>query len=330
MKKLHLLLAALLAAWASKAQVAEGPALRLVQTIPLPGVEGRIDHFGADVKGARLFVSALGNHTLEVLNLNAGKPVKSIGALKEPQGVAYVPESQRIFVADGDDGTCRIFDGNSYQLKETIHFSSDADNVRYDAAQKQVYVGYGEGGLGILDAVTGRKLGDIPLRGHPESFQLEKSSPRIFVNVPTADHSIAVADRGKRAVVATWGLEARANFPMALDEVNERLMVVSRSPARLIVLETSSGKAVASVPTVGDADDVFYDAALKRIYISGGEGYLDIFQQEDPDHYQSLGRIKTASGARTSYFVPELKRLYLGVPHRGQQTAEVRVYEVQP
>jgi hypothetical protein len=323
-------LAALLTALAPQALVAQSSALRLVETIPLPGVEGRIDHFGADAKGYRLFVSALGNHTVEVVDLTVNRRVKTIGGLKEPQGVMYVPEAHQIFVGDGDDGTCRIFDSRSYRLKETIHFSSDADNIRYDAAAKRIYVGYGEGALGVLDAATGKRLGDVPLRGHPESFQLEKSGPRIFVNVPTADHSIAVVNREKRAVIATLFLEARSNFPMALDEADQRLMVVARAPARLVVLDINSGKAVASVPTAGDADDLFYDAARKRLYISGGEGFIDTFQQEDPDHYQSLGRIKTAPGARTSYFLPELGRLYLAVPHRGQQAAEIRVYEAPP
>ncbi len=326
----RIFLAALLGALTPTVLVAQSSALRLVQTIPLPGVEGRIDHFGVDAKGRRLFVSALGNHTLEVLDLSAGQRVKSIGGLKEPQGVVYVPEVRRIFVADGDDGTCRIFDGTSFRLKDTIHFSSDADNVRYDAPADRVYVGYGEGALGILDAATGKRLGDIPLRGHPESFQLEKSGRRIFVNVPTADHSIAVVDREKRAVIATWFLEARSNFPMALDEADNRLMVVARAPARLIVLDITSGEAVDSVPTVGDADDLYYDAARRRLYISGGEGFIDTVQQDDPDHYQSLGRIETAPGARTSYFLPELKRLYVAVPHREQQAAEIRVYETQP
>jgi DNA-binding beta-propeller fold protein YncE len=325
-----LLLVALLAALTPKVQLAQRSALRLVQTIPLPGVEGRIDHFSADAKGYKLFVSALGNHTVEVLDLTVSRRVKAIGGLKEPQGVLYVPEANQIFVADGGDGTCRLFDGRSYRLKGTIHFSSDADNVRYDTAAKRVYVGYGEGALGILDAATGKRLGDVPLRGHAESFQLERSGPRIFVNVPTADHSIAVVDRVKRSVIATWFLEARSNFPMALDEADQRLIVVARTPARLIVLDSVSGKAVASVPTVGDADDLFYDTARKRLYVSGGEGFIDTFQQEDPDHYRPLERIKTALGARTSYFLPELNRLYLAVPHRGQQAAEIRVYETQP
>jgi DNA-binding beta-propeller fold protein YncE len=304
--------------------------LRQVQNIPLPGVEGRIDHFGVDVQGQRLFVSALGNNTLEVLDLRAGKRLASITGLKEPQGVYYVHGANKLFVANGDDGACRIFDGSSYKLLDTVKFSSDADNVRYEPIQNQIYVGYGEGALGILDAATGRKLADIPLRGHPESFRLEISDPRIFVNLPTPDHTIAVVDRMKRAVIATWTLEAQSNFPMILDEPDRRLLVVSRRPARLIVLDADSGKAVAGYPTVGDADDAFYDSAHKRVYISGGEGFIDVFSQRDADHYQPIGRIPTAVGARTSLFVPELNRLYLAVPHRGAQKAEIRVYEAEP
>lgn len=305
-------------------------ALRQVGSIPLANVEGRIDHMGIDVQGERLFVAALGNNTVEVLDLRNNKWLTHITGLKEPQGIVFVPRENRLFVANGDDGTLRIFDGSSYKPLTTEHFSSDADNVRYDAARNQIYVGYGDGALGVLDAATGQKVADIPLRGHPESFRLEESGTRIFVNIPNANHSIAVLDREKRSVIATWALEAQANFPMALDEPDHRLLVVTRRPARLVVLNSQSGKIVASEPAVGDADDVFYDAAHKRIYISGGEGFIDVFEQRDPDHYAPIARIPTAPGARTSFFVPELNRFYLAVPHRGNQTAEVRVYEVQP
>lgn len=324
------ILALTLVLLASPLRAAGAAGLREVQTIPLPGVEGRIDHFGVNVQGQRLFVSALGNNTLEVIDLRAGKRLTSITGLKEPQGVYYVPGINRVFVANGDDGTCRIFDGTTYKLLDIVGFSSDADNVRYEAVQNAIYVGYGEGALAILNAVTGRKLAEIPLRGHPESFRLETSGPRIFVNIPTAGHTIAVIDRLKRAVIATWTLDAEANFPMALDEADHRLLVVTRHPARLIVLDTRSGKTVTSVPTVGDADDAFYDGARKRVYVSGGEGLIDIFNQNDPDHYQPAGRIPTAAGARTSLFVPELNRLYLAVPHRGTQKSEIRVYEAAP
>ena len=308
----------------------ESNALRQVQTVPLPNVEGRIDHMGVDVQAQRLFVAALGNNTVEVLDLPTGKRLTSIKGLREPQGVFFVPKENRLFVANGDDGTCRVFDGTSYRLITTVKFPSDADNVRYDATPNQVYVGYGEGALGVLDAASGKKLADIALRAHPESFRLEESGPRIFVNLPNANHTIAVVDRAKRSVTETWQLEAQANFPMALDEADRRLLVVTRRPPLLVVLNTESGKQVSSNPTVGDADDAFYDAAHKRVYISGGEGFIDVFDQHGPDEYKPFGRIPTASGARTSLFVPELDRLYLAVPHRGTQGAEIRVYEPQP
>lgn len=316
--------------FAAVLQAADSTALRLVQTIPLPDVEGRIDHMGVDVQGQRLFVSALGNNTLEVLDLRGAKRLTSIKGLREPQGVFFVPKENKLFIANDDDGTCMVFDGSSYKLLQTIHFPSDADNVRYDAAQNQIYVGYGEGGLGALDATTGKKVADIALKAHPESFRLEQSGPRIFVNLPDANHTIAVVDRTKRSVVATWPLEEASNFPMTPDEADHRLFVVTRRPPRLVVLDTESGKEVASYPTVGDADDAFYDAARKRVYISGGEGFIDVFDQRSPNDYQATGRISTASGARTSLFVPELNRLYLAVPHRGSQDAEVRVYEARP
>ncbi len=330
MRQFYLVLLVGLLACATTWQAAETSGLQQVQTIPLANVEGRIDHFSVDIQGKRLFVSALGNNTLEVIDLQAGKRATSISGPKEPQGVLYVPGLNKIFVTNAGDGTCRIFDTGSYRPIDTLRFSSDADNVRYDPARKQVYVGYGEGALAIIDAATNKLLGEIPLRGHPESFQLETSGPRIFVNVPTAGH-IAVVDREKRAIVATWPIEeARANFSMALDEPDHRLFVVSRRPARLLVLDARSGKVLVRLPSVGDADDVFYDAAHKRIYISGGEGFLEVFKQDDSDHYRRIERIGTAFGARTSLFVPELNRLYLAVPHRGSQGAEVRVYEVQP
>src|SRR5215472_4889625 len=317
-------------ALAGTVQAAQSNALRQVQTIPLPNVEGRIDHMSVDVQGQRLFMAALGNNTLEVIDLRAGTRITSIKDLREPQGIFFVPKENRLFVANGDDGTCRVFDGSSYKLLQTVHFQSDADNVRYDATPNQIYVGYGEGALGVLDAASGKKVAETALPAHPESFRLEQSGPRVFVNLPNANHTIAVVDRAKRSVIATWQLEAQANFPMALDEPDHRLLVVTRRPPLLVVLNAESGKQVASYPTVGDADDAFYDAAHKRVYVSGGEGFIDVFDQHGPDDYKPCGRIPTASGARTSLFVPELNRLYLAVPHRGTQMAEIRVYEAQP
>jgi DNA-binding beta-propeller fold protein YncE len=312
------------------AHAGEPTPLRLVQTIPLPNVEGRIDHMAVDLKDQRLFIAALGNNTVEVLDLRAGKRIRSITGLHEPQGVGFIPEFNKIFIANGKSGACDVFDASSFKLIKTVKFSDDADNIRYDAAARRVYVGFGNGGLGIIDAATGNKVGEIKLEGHPESFQLQKSGARIFVNIPTSQR-IVVLDREKRATITSWPTEgATANFPMGLDETHHRLFVGFRKPAKLIVFDTESGKVVAELPSPDDADDIFYDSSRQRIYVSGGDGSIGIFQQNDADHYQTMTKIPTSSGARTSLFVPELSRFYLAVPHRGAQTAEVRVYEAAP
>ncbi len=329
MKRFLLLLLAL-AAPRITAQAQEHTPLRLVQTISLPNVKGRIDHLAVDLKGRRLLIAALGNDTVEVLDLDMGRHIHTISGFHEPQGVIFIPESNKIFVTNGQSGTVEIFNGASYTLDATVKFSGDADNLRYESEKNHLYVGYGKGALGILDVTSGKRLGDIELQGHPESFQLEKSGLRIFVNIPTARH-IAVVDRERRGVVATWPLrDSQANFPMALDESNHRLFVGVRKPPRLSVYDTKSGNVVARLDSAGDADDLFYDAARRRIYMSCGEGFIDVFEQRDADRYKRIAKIPTASGARTSLFVPDLNRLYLAVPRHGSQGAELRVYEVHP
>jgi DNA-binding beta-propeller fold protein YncE len=311
-------------------QAQESSTLRMVQTIPLPDVEGRIDHMSVDVKGQRLFIAALGNNSVEILDLNAGKHFKSIPGLHEPQGVSFIPEFNKLLVANGKTGACDILDGSSFERIKSVKFPDDADNIRYDANGQRVYVGYGNGGLGIIDAGNGNHIGDIPLDAHPESFQLEKFGPRIFVNIPDSK-KIAVVNRETRTVITTWATAgAMANFPMALDESHHRLFVGFRKPAKVFVFDTESGKVIANLDSAGDADDIFYDNSLRRIYIAGGEGFLSIFQQLDPEHYQPVAKILTAAGARTALFVPEFNRLYLAVPHRASQRAEVRVYSAQP
>jgi DNA-binding beta-propeller fold protein YncE len=292
-------------------------------------VIGRIDHMAADVAGQRLFVAALGNNTVEVLDLKAGKTIESLSGFAEPQGIAFVPELNRVFIANGRDGTCRIIDGQTLKTIASIQCGDDADNVRYDSKASRIYVGYGGGSLAALDAKTGAKLADIKLAGHPESFRLETDGSRIFVNVPKADH-IAVVDREKGKVVATWPLkEAKSNFPLFLDEANHRLFTGCRNPARLLVYDYPDGRLVASLPISRDTDDLFFDAANKSIYVSCGQGTIDVVRQTDSDHYTAAKGIPTASGARTSLFVPELKILCLAVPHRGNQLAEIRVFKTQ-
>ena len=300
--------------------------LKLEKTIQLPDVQGRIDHMSIDVKGQMLFVSALGNNTVEVIDLKAGKRANTISGLKEPQGVLYVPGSGRLYVASSKDGTVKIFDATQLKLLKTVEYSNDADDLRYDFSRERIYVGFGDGALGELDS-DGKKIGEIKLDSHPESFQLEKNSARIYVNLPKS-RKIAVLDREKGTVLTTWGTGMSFNnYPMALDEQNHRLFVVTRLPARLLVMDTSSGKTVQTLSAIGDCDDVFYDQSRKRIYASGGEGAISVFEQQDADHYKEVGRIATVKGARTSFFSLDLSRLYLAVRRQGSSTAMIQVFE---
>lgn len=304
--------------------------LTQVQTIPLDGVEGRIDHFGLDAKGKRLFVAALGNNTVEVVDLVAGKVTQHIRHLRTPQGIGFAPESNRLAVANEQDGSCRLFDGTSLQQTATIELKDDADNVRYDNVSRRFWVGYGDGGLAAFDPESGKQVADVKLDAHPESFQLETKGKRIFVNLPNAGY-VAVLDRETATIIEKFPLkEAAANFPMALDGPNHRLFIGCRRPAKLLVLDTETGKTVAALEIVGDTDDLFYDAANKRIYVSGGEGRVTVISQTNPDMYNVAGQVATAPGARTCFFVADTGTLYVAVPHRGEQKAELRVFAVAP
>jgi DNA-binding beta-propeller fold protein YncE len=304
--------------------------LTQVQTIPLDGVEGRIDHFGLDAMGKRLFVSALGNDTIEVVDLTSGKVTRHIRKLRAPQGIGFAPESNKLAVANDQDGSCRLYDGKSLQQTATVELKDDADNVRYDKSSRRFWVGYGDGGLAAIDPDSGTQVADVKLDAHPESFQLETNGKRIFVNLPNAGY-VAVVDRETGTVIEKIPLkEASANFPMALDEADHRLFIGCRSPAKLLVLDTGTGKTVATADIVGDTDDLFYDAANRRIYVSGGEGRVTVISQTTADTYNVDGQVTTAPGARTSLFVPESKKLYVAVPHRGEQKAELLVFTVAP
>lgn len=320
-------LIALIGLLASLAVTAQETPLSLVQSIELPGVEGRIDHLAADLDTQQLFVAALGNDSLEVIDLRANKWLRSIKGLQEPQGIVVVPAPRTVVVANGQSGEVQFRAGTDLAIVHKVALSDDADNVRYDATSKRVFVGYGSGALAALD-IQGQRLGEIKLAGHPESFQLEQKGPRVFVNVPDA-RQIAVLSRDTMKVLATWAVaEARSNFPMALDEEGHRLFVGCRQPAKVLVVDSASGKTTASFATVGDTDDLFYDAGRKRLYVTGGEGFVDVFQDEG-GAFNRISHLPTAAGARTALFVPALNRFYLAVPHRGSQKAEIRAFEVR-
>src|SRR5258705_7787637 len=310
------------------ARVEEGT-FQLKQTISLPGVEGRIDHMALDASGERLFVCAFGNNTVEVLDLRKGERIHSITGLGAPQGIGYAPELNRLFVANDKGGICKIYDGKTFEAVGELDFKDDADNLRYDHATKKIYVGFGSGGIAIVNAPDGKQIGSIKLSAHPEAFELEKQGKRIFVNVPTA-LQIAVVDRDKGEVIATWGTGlAFGNFPIALDETNHRLLVGCRLPSRLVVFNTDSGDVIAKTDISGDCDDLFYDAKRQRVYAICGAGKIDVIDEIDPNTYRVSTTIGTADGARTGLFVPERDTLFVAVPHRGSQQAEVRCYQIE-
>ena len=303
--------------------------LRLTKAIALPGVEGRIDHFAFDAAGQRLFVCALGNNTVEVVGLRKAERIHSITGLGAPQGIAYIAELDRLFIANDKGGICKIYDAKSYQNVGEIDFKDDADNVRYDDVTKKIYVGFGSGGITVVNPPDGKQIGSIKLTAHPEAFELEKNGKRIFVNVPNSRH-VAVIDRDKGEVINTWKTDlAFGNFSMALDEANHRLFVGCRLSSKLVVLNTESGEVVAKIDISGDSDDLFYDSKRHRIYAVCGAGKIDIIEQTDANSYKAVAKIDTADGARAGLFVPERDTLFVAVPHRGSQQAEIRCYGIE-
>lgn len=302
--------------------VLAAPPLELERTIPLPGVEGRIDHFYA---GPRVVLAELGNRTVELIDPVAARVSGRLSALAEPQGVFELPEAGRIAVACAGDGAVHWYDSRTLAPAGVTTLGDDADNVRYDAAAKRLWVGYGDGAVAWLDPATGKRGGEIRVPGHPEAFQLEAGGPRIFINVPDA-HLIVVANRESLNIEMQWPLQEGANFPMAVDDERQRVLVATRDPAKLLVFHMKDGRRLATIPCVADADDVWWDSAINRGYISGGGGAITVVALTAGDRYRVLGTIPTAPGARTSAFDPKTRHLYLAVPHRGAQQAELRVY----
>lgn len=295
----------------------------------MPSVHGRIDHLTLDGKKKRIFVAALGNNTVEVVDLNTSKVIHTIKGLSEPQGIVYIPESNTIFVSNGGNGECIAFDANTYQKMATVKLVGDADNVRYDSIDKRIYVGYGDGGIAIIDANTYKLIADVKLSGHPESFQIDKAAKRIYVNVPD-ERQIEVIDIEKQLVVNRLKMTvASSNFPMCLDESNNRLFIGCRHQPKLLIIDTQTGKTISSYDIDRDIDDVFFDSQKKQIYLSCGEGYIDVFTQKDPNTYISVEKVSSSSGARTSLFVPELNQLIVASPSGFNGDAVLLVYKIK-
>jgi len=303
--------------------------LQLDQRIPVPGVSGRIDHFTAYPKRRLLIFAALGNNTVEVINTFEGKVIQTIKGLNEPQGVLFVPEFNKLFVANAATGTVNVYDGKTWALRKSILIGeeADTDNLRYDEATKRVYVGI-VGGIAMIDAATEMHVGkDLKgSGGHSESFQLEKKGSRVFINVPDDDSIVNVIDR-KTGELTKWSLDGiKGNYPMALDEDDHRLFVFTRRPPNTVVINTDTGKVIAKVPIGGNCDDGYYDADRKRIYALGANGYISAIQQNDPDHYSLISNIPSTIGVRTGIFFGT--SLYVGVPAQGLEPAQVWFYGV--
>jgi len=305
------------------------PPLQLEAKIPLGDISGRIDHLAIDLGRQRLFVAELGNDSVGVVDLSAPRTERTIAKLREPQGVGYDASTDTLFVANAGDGSVRLFKGADLVPAGRIDLGEDADNVRLDPRSGRLYVGYGSGGIAVIDPAAGKTIATIPLKEHPEGFQLDPAGARLFANVPDA-REIAIVDLSAAKQIAAWqSRTARANFPMTVDGGNGRMLVVFRRPATFVAYGSADGSPVAEMPICGDADDVFVDARRRRVYVSCGEGSIDVLEERGSG-YDRIARVATRSGARTSLFVPELDRLYLAVRAVGGEPAAIWVFRPVP
>jgi YVTN family beta-propeller protein len=320
---IKLLIALCATGWTLMSSAAEPVQLVLEAKIPLGDVKGRIDHLALDVAHRRLFVAELGNNSVGVVDVDAGKVIRRIEGLDEPQGVAFLAQTDTLYVANGGDGALRAFRGAQLAPAGKISLGDDADNIRIDREQARLYVGVGAGKLTIVDAAAFKRVGEIELKAHPESFQLDATAARIYVNVPDA-HEVAILDRNTGRQVASWmTAELRSNYPMALD--TSRVLVAFRQPATLVTFDAVSGAVQERLEICGDADDVFVDARRRHIYVICGQGVVDVLAREG-DHTVPVARVATCPGARTGLFSAELDRLFIAVRAAGGDQAAIWVF----
>jgi DNA-binding beta-propeller fold protein YncE len=311
--------------------------LKLVQVISLPDMKsGDFDHFALDLAGKRLFLTGEVNQSIEVFDLRTNKRIHSIKGVDTPHSMVYLPESDQLLVVDGGDGTLKCFDAKNYTIIESIKLELAADSAVYDPTKHMLYVASGGEDakmdhtmINIVDLNTRKRIADITVdSANIEAMALEQNGPRLYVNI--RDRSlVGIVDREKRTVLSTWNLDGlEGNTPIALDEPNHRLFVVGRKPAKLLVLNSDSGKIVTSLPSAPLADDMVFDAASKRIYVAC-DGFVSVYHQQDADHYEEIARVPTTFRAKTAILVPSMNRYYVAAPRHGQRAAEVRVYDVQ-
>ena len=311
------------------------PPLRLVQTIPLPDLkEGDFDHFAVDLSGNRLFLTGEANNAVYVMDLRANKLIHTISDLDEPHSMLFLPASKQLWVITG--GAAKIFDTGTYALTETVKLTDGADSSAYDPAKHLLYVASGGSDaklaysvIEIVNTTTRKKTGEIKVDStNIEAMGIEKNGSKIFANVRDKN-SVGVIDREKRTVLSIWPLgDLHGNTPLIFDEANHRVFVAGRKPPTLAVLDSDSGKIIATLPTAEMTDDMAFDPAGKRIYVACND-FAVVYSQKDADHYEELGRAPTGFRAKTALLVPQLKRYYVAAPRHGQDSASVKVYEVQ-
>jgi DNA-binding beta-propeller fold protein YncE len=307
----------------------QAPPLSLLHTITLPNVQGGFNHMSVDSGQRRVFAAAPTNGTIEIVDLKTGKALRSVEG-ERPAAVRFAPEFNQLYATRGQ--SVYIYDGKTLDQIAKVNLESSLDELQYDPRSKRLYagvMGVDKTAIAILSVPDGKRLGEIRIPGKPQGFIVEQTGKRIFANIP-ALKQIAVMDRQSRTLLEPWPLsEAQGNYPIDLDEEHHRLFVGCRHPARVVVFDTGTGKSVANIGISGDTDDLFYDPARKRVYVSSGDGSIDVIDQRDADHYQSLARVHTVTGARTSAFSVALNVFCLGVPRRGSEAAEIRVFQGQ-
>jgi DNA-binding beta-propeller fold protein YncE len=314
--------------------------LRLVQTISIPKVKGRLDHLDVDVKGQRLFVSALENGTVEAVSLGTGKWIRSIPGFKKPQGISYVPSLNKLFIASGDDGMVRVFRGDTFELIDSIQLELGPNRVAYDSHAEILYVGYGGkdagkdyGEVALIDAKRDTKIRDIQVAAHPAELLLDKSGQTLFVLVPISNE-IQVVDTKTGRIISTWPVTSQRPGDAALDDANHRLFIGTHTPPEMIAMDSRTGKEVAALPTVEGMDGVYFDARRQRAYVSGGRGFdvgsVYVYQRHDGDHYNQIATLATRAGAGTSFWSPELDRYFVAAPAHDNEDTAILVYQPQP
>lgn len=296
------------------------------QTVQLQGLKGRIDHLDADPKSQIVYIAALGNNSLEVVDIKNAKLLNSIEGLYEPQGVVYDPQTKEIMVANGGNGECRFYSTQTFENTATVNLGSDADDVRFDSIEQKIYVGYGDGGIAVIDARNHKKISDIKLSAHPEGFQLDRELHKLFVNVPGSGQ-IDVIDLANLKA-EKWKAGYDANFPMAIDEAAHIIFIGNRHPAKLIAINVLTGKTISKVDLVGDIDDLYFDNRTKKIYASGGGGAINVYSFNNLELKQ-LANIPTRSGARTSLLISSLNTFVLAERANGGQPAQLQIFTVK-